>query len=168
MPWKFCMKELNLLAHLVSIVTNEWYERKIVAKFIFGLSSGYVVAKAQSITGSEIPILTETYNRLSRLQISLSQLTHECHPLAMAANDRGGQGPTCGRGGDWGFGGRGRFQCIYGGKQEHLEPSMRPIIFSYTRGGKVTYDRDVSAAGTPQATVFSIGEGILSLAVKLS
>ncbi|KAF3785131.1 hypothetical protein EJ110_NYTH28778 [Nymphaea thermarum] len=41
-------------------------ETGMVAKFLSGLSSEYSVAKSQILTGSELPDLADTYNRLSR------------------------------------------------------------------------------------------------------
>ncbi|KAF3777265.1 hypothetical protein EJ110_NYTH46202 [Nymphaea thermarum] len=45
-------------------------EQSMVAKFLQGLSSEYAVAKAQMLTGAEIPDLAEAYNRLSRLAVT--------------------------------------------------------------------------------------------------
>lgn len=60
-----------------------------MAKFIPRLSIEYTIAKTQLITGSEMPTLTEAYNRLSWFQISFSY-----HSSAMAANGGCGRGPT--------------------------------------------------------------------------
>lgn len=57
----------------------------MVAKFVSGLLLKYTVAKAQLMTENEIPTLTESYNRLSHLQISLAQPINESQPSAMAA-----------------------------------------------------------------------------------
>ncbi|KAF3772102.1 hypothetical protein EJ110_NYTH58762, partial [Nymphaea thermarum] len=48
-------------------------EQSMVAKFLQGLSPEYAVAKAQMLTGAEIPDLADAYNRLSRLAVTLSQ-----------------------------------------------------------------------------------------------
>ncbi|KAF3772660.1 Endonuclease V [Nymphaea thermarum] len=37
----------------------------------------YTVAKSQILTGSDLPDLADTYNRLSRLAVTLSQPTHD-------------------------------------------------------------------------------------------
>lgn len=51
----------------------------MVAKFVSSLSPEYSVAKAYSVIGDEISTLIETYNRLSRLQISLNLLMSPNH-----------------------------------------------------------------------------------------
>ncbi|KAF3779372.1 hypothetical protein EJ110_NYTH40953 [Nymphaea thermarum] len=97
----------------------------MVAKFLAGLSPEYAAAKDQMLTGSEIPELSDAYNRLSRLAISLSQPTGVTSASALVVGGgRGhGTGPYSarGRGIGRGTGGRGRFQCTYCGKIGHLE-----------------------------------------------
>ncbi|KAF3780196.1 hypothetical protein EJ110_NYTH39816 [Nymphaea thermarum] len=53
------------------------FEIGMVAKFLSGLSSEYSVAKSQILTSSDLPDLADTYNRLSRLAVSLTQPTHD-------------------------------------------------------------------------------------------
>ncbi|KAF3783210.1 hypothetical protein EJ110_NYTH32574 [Nymphaea thermarum] len=97
-------------------------EQSMVAKFLQGLSSEYAVAKAQMLTGVEIPDLAEAYNRLSRLAVTLSSSSSDIHASALAASGGRGRGLFRGRGMGRGLGvGRGRFQCTYCGKIGHLE-----------------------------------------------
>nr|VVW58635.1 unnamed protein product [Nymphaea colorata] len=94
----------------------------MVAKFLQGLSSEYAVAKAQMLTGAEIPDLAEAYNKLSRLAVTLSSPASDIHASALAASGGRGRGLFRGRGmGRGSGGGRGRFQCTYCGKIGHLE-----------------------------------------------
>ncbi|KAF3771682.1 hypothetical protein EJ110_NYTH59819 [Nymphaea thermarum] len=79
----------------------------------------YSVAKSQILTGSDLPDLADTYNRLSRLAVTLTQLMHDTPVPALVMS--GGRSHssfvgTRGRGA-----GRGRFQCSYCGKLGHLE-----------------------------------------------
>ncbi|KAF3780359.1 hypothetical protein EJ110_NYTH39032 [Nymphaea thermarum] len=97
-------------------------EQSMVAKFLQGLSSEYAVAKAQMLTGAEIPDLAEAYNRLSHLVVILSSPASDIHASALAAS--GGRGRGLFRGRDMGRGsggGRGRFQCTYCGKIVKIE-----------------------------------------------
>ncbi|KAF3774329.1 Subtilisin-like protease SBT2-3 [Nymphaea thermarum] len=97
-------------------------EQSMVAKFLQGLSSEYAVAKAQMLTGAEIPDLVDAYNRLSRLAVTLSSPSSDIHASALAAAGGRGRGLFRGRGmGRGSRGGRGRFQCTYCGKIGHLE-----------------------------------------------
>ncbi|KAF3774081.1 hypothetical protein EJ110_NYTH48291 [Nymphaea thermarum] len=97
-------------------------EQSMVAKFLQGLSSENAVAKAQMLTGAEIPDLAEAYNRLSRLAVTLSSSSSDIHAYALAASGGRGRGLFRGRGMGRGSGvGRGRFQCTYCGKIGHLE-----------------------------------------------
>ncbi|KAF3776077.1 hypothetical protein EJ110_NYTH49167 [Nymphaea thermarum] len=100
------------------------FEPTMVAKFLAGLSPEYATAKDQMLTGSEIPDLSDAYNRLSRLAISLSQPTGVTPASALAVGGGRSHGSTYsarGRGMGRGTGGRGRFQCTYCGKIGHLE-----------------------------------------------
>ncbi|KAF3771673.1 hypothetical protein EJ110_NYTH59828 [Nymphaea thermarum] len=98
------------------------FEPTMVAKFLAGLSPEYAAAKDQMLTGSEIPKLSDAYNRLSRLAISLSQPTGETSASALVVGGgRGSPYSARGRGIGRGTGGRGRFQCTYCGKIRHLE-----------------------------------------------
>ncbi|KAF3772684.1 GLE1 protein, partial [Nymphaea thermarum] len=89
------------------------------------LSPEYAAAKDQMLTGSEIPELSDAYNRLSRLAISLSQPTSVTSASALVVGGGRGHGGSPysarGRGIGRGTGGRGRFQCTYCGKIGHLE-----------------------------------------------
>ncbi|KAF3780475.1 hypothetical protein EJ110_NYTH39156 [Nymphaea thermarum] len=67
-------------------------ETGMVAKFLSGLSSEYSVAKSQILTGSELPDLADTYNRLSRFAATLSQTTHDTPISALVIS--GGRGPS--------------------------------------------------------------------------
>ncbi|KAF3773713.1 hypothetical protein EJ110_NYTH53668 [Nymphaea thermarum] len=103
---------------------NSHFEPTMVAKFLAGLSPEYATAKDQMLTGSEIPDLSDAYNRLSRLAISLSQPTGVTPASALAVGGGRSHGSTYsarGRGMGRGTGGRGRFQCTYCGKIGHLE-----------------------------------------------
>ncbi|KAF3787445.1 hypothetical protein EJ110_NYTH14985 [Nymphaea thermarum] len=98
-------------------------ETGMVAKFLSGLSSEYSVAKSQILTGSELPDLADTYNRLSRFAATLSQTTHDTPVSALVISggrDPSSFGGTRGRGTGRGAG-CGRFQCFYCGKIGHLE-----------------------------------------------
>ncbi|KAF3772763.1 hypothetical protein EJ110_NYTH57021 [Nymphaea thermarum] len=100
------------------------FEPTMVAKFLAGLSPEYAAAKDQMLIGSEIPDLSDAYNRLSRLAISLSQPAGVTPASALAVGSGRGHGSTYstrGRGIGRGTGGRGRFQCTYCGKIGHLE-----------------------------------------------
>ncbi|KAF3780336.1 hypothetical protein EJ110_NYTH39432 [Nymphaea thermarum] len=81
-----------------------------------------LLAKAQMLTGAEIPDLAEAYNRLSRLAVTLSSSASDIHASALAASGGRGCGLFRGRGMGCGSGGgRGRFQCTYCGKIGHLK-----------------------------------------------
>ncbi|KAF3788423.1 hypothetical protein EJ110_NYTH20863 [Nymphaea thermarum] len=73
-------------------------EQSMVAKFLQGLSSEYAVAKAQTLTGAEIPYLADAYNRLSRLAVTLSSPSSDIHASALAASGGRGRGVFRGRG----------------------------------------------------------------------
>ncbi|KAF3789137.1 hypothetical protein EJ110_NYTH19336 [Nymphaea thermarum] len=68
------------------------FEPTMVAKFLAGLSPEYVAAKDQMLTGSEIPELSDAYDRLSRLAISLSQPTGVTSTSALAVGGGRGHG----------------------------------------------------------------------------
>ncbi|KAF3777993.1 hypothetical protein EJ110_NYTH44602 [Nymphaea thermarum] len=72
------------------------FETGMVAKFLSGLSSEYSVAKSQIFTGSDLPNLTDTYNRLSRLAVTLSQPTHDTLVSALVISGRRGQSSFAG------------------------------------------------------------------------
>ncbi|KAF3771978.1 hypothetical protein EJ110_NYTH59055 [Nymphaea thermarum] len=81
-----------------------------VSKILQGLSSEYAVAKAQMLTGAEIPDLDDAYNRLSRLAVTLSSPSSDIHASALAASGGRGRGVFRGRGmGRGSLGGRERF-----------------------------------------------------------
>ncbi|KAF3786508.1 hypothetical protein EJ110_NYTH11712 [Nymphaea thermarum] len=141
-------------------------ETGIVAKFLYGLSSEYFVAKSQILTGSELPDLADTYNRLSRLAATLSQNTHDT--LVSALVTSGGQGPsslggTRGRGTGRGAR-RGRFQCSYCGKIGHLEdrcwdkhPHLRSNVSSGRGGGRIDTGKGPSSqAAHSKETIFMV------------
>ncbi|KAF3772422.1 hypothetical protein EJ110_NYTH57974 [Nymphaea thermarum] len=93
-------------------------------KQTYSQDKNYAAAKDQMLTGSEIPELSDAYNRLSRLAISLSQPTGVTPASALAVGSGHGHDSTYsarGRGMGRGTGGRGRFQCTYCGKIGHLE-----------------------------------------------
>ncbi|KAF3771566.1 hypothetical protein EJ110_NYTH60163 [Nymphaea thermarum] len=97
------------------------FETGMVEKFLSRLSSEFSVAKSQILTGSDLPDLADTYNRLSRLVVTLSQPTHDTPVSTLVIS--GGRGHssfagTRGRGTGRGAG-RGRFQCSYCGKLGH-------------------------------------------------
>ncbi|KAF3781891.1 hypothetical protein EJ110_NYTH35326 [Nymphaea thermarum] len=130
-------------------------ETSMVAKFLSGLSSEYSVAKSQILTGSELPDLANTYNRLSRFAATLSQTTHDTPVSALVIS--GGRGPSSfggTRGRSTGRGaGRGRFQCSYCGKIGHLEnrcwdkhPHLRSNVSSGRGGGRITTSRGPSSS----------------------
>ncbi|KAF3778361.1 hypothetical protein EJ110_NYTH32764 [Nymphaea thermarum] len=119
------------------------FEQHMVAKFLAGLSPDFAVAKAQMLTGAEIPDLAEAYNRLSRLAVTLSPSSTDAPSSALAAPGGRGQslaisgsrGQTFnrGRGGRSSGGGHGRFQCTFCGRLGHLEDRCwnkhgRPMI----------------------------------------
>ncbi|XP_031486894.1 uncharacterized protein LOC116255259 [Nymphaea colorata] len=66
------------------------FETGMVAKFLSWLSSEYSVAKSQILTGSDLPDLADTYNKLSRLAVTLSQPTHDIPVSALVIS--GGRG----------------------------------------------------------------------------
>ncbi|KAF3780056.1 hypothetical protein EJ110_NYTH40065 [Nymphaea thermarum] len=143
------------------------YEQSMVSKFLVGLSPEYSVAKAQMLTGSDIPGLAEAYNRLSRLAVTLPPSVSDTPTSALAAsNGRGSSSSSVsrGRGTGRGFGGRGRFQCTHCGKIGHLVDRCwdiygRPSGGSQGRGSKTPTGRGTSSSvptGMAQAT--AIGE----------
>ncbi|KAF3786683.1 hypothetical protein EJ110_NYTH24850 [Nymphaea thermarum] len=67
-------------------------ETGMVAKFLSDLSSEYSVAKSQILTGSELPDLADTYNRLNRFAATLSQTTLDTPVSALVIS--GGRGPS--------------------------------------------------------------------------
>ncbi|KAF3772899.1 hypothetical protein EJ110_NYTH56634 [Nymphaea thermarum] len=105
----------------------------------YSQDKNYAAAKDQMLTGSEIPELSDTYNRLNRLAISLSQPTGVTPISALAVGGGRGRGQghgstysVRGRGMGRGTGGRGRFQCTYCGKIGHVARERE-------RGGKVEF-----------------------------
>ncbi|KAF3778950.1 hypothetical protein EJ110_NYTH42411 [Nymphaea thermarum] len=82
-------------------------EQSMVAKFLQGLSPEYAIAKAQMLTGAEIPDLTEAYNRLSRLVVTLSQPSNDIQASALVASGGRGRSSFRGRGIGRGSGGDG-------------------------------------------------------------
>ncbi|KAF3779820.1 hypothetical protein EJ110_NYTH38114 [Nymphaea thermarum] len=99
------------------------FETGMVAKFLSDLSPEYSLAKSQIFTGNDLLDLADTYNRLSRLAVTLSQNTQDTPVSALVIS--GGRVPSS-FGGSRGRGigrgvGRDRFQCSYCGKIGHLE-----------------------------------------------
>ncbi|KAF3772803.1 hypothetical protein EJ110_NYTH56920 [Nymphaea thermarum] len=142
------------------------FEPTMVAKFLAGLSPEYAAAKDQMLTGSEIPDLSDAYNKLSRLAISLSQPAGVTPASALAVGSGRGHGSTYstrGRGIGRGTGGRGRFQCTYCGKIGHLEDRCwdkhgRPSSLSQgrnmvTKQGKSSTYSSMGSAQTATPTV---------------
>ncbi|KAF3776686.1 hypothetical protein EJ110_NYTH47620 [Nymphaea thermarum] len=66
------------------------FETGMVAKFLSGLSEKYSVAKSQILTESDLPDLADTYNRLSRLAVTLTRPTHDTPVSALVVS--GGHG----------------------------------------------------------------------------
>ncbi|XP_031497168.1 uncharacterized protein LOC116262168 [Nymphaea colorata] len=100
------------------------FEPTMVAKFLAGLSPKYTAAKDQMLTRSEIPNLSDAYNRLSHLAISLSHPAGVTPASALAVGGGRGHGSTYsarGRGIGRGTGGCGRLQCTYCGKIGQLD-----------------------------------------------
>ncbi|KAF3777146.1 hypothetical protein EJ110_NYTH46591 [Nymphaea thermarum] len=107
------------------------FEQHMVAKFLAGLSPDFAVAKAQMLTGAEIPDLAEAYNRLSRPAVTLSPSSTNTPSSALSVPGGRGQslaisgsrGQTFnrGRGGRSSGGGCGRFQCTFCGRLGQLE-----------------------------------------------
>ncbi|XP_049936413.1 uncharacterized protein LOC126410518 [Nymphaea colorata] len=95
------------------------FENSMVAKFLSGLPLEYSVAKSQILTGSDLPDLADTYNRLSRLAVTLTQATHDTPVSALVMS--GGHGHSSFFGSRGRGTGHGRFQCSYFGKLGHLE-----------------------------------------------
>ncbi|KAF3788075.1 hypothetical protein EJ110_NYTH13619 [Nymphaea thermarum] len=121
---KATYERLKFLCLLCKSCYKSHFEPTMVAKFLAGLFLEYAVAKDLMLTGSEIPDLSNAYNRLSHLAISLSQPAGVTPASALAVG--GGRGhsstySTRGRGIGHGTGGCGRFQCTYCGKIGHLE-----------------------------------------------
>ncbi|KAF3783314.1 hypothetical protein EJ110_NYTH30338 [Nymphaea thermarum] len=85
-------------------------EQFMVAKFLQGLSPEYAVAKAQMLTGAEIPDLADAYNRLSRLALTLSQPSSDLQASALVASGGRGRGSFRGRG--IGCGSRGEIETL--------------------------------------------------------
>ncbi|KAF3781664.1 hypothetical protein EJ110_NYTH36296 [Nymphaea thermarum] len=142
------------------------FEPTMVAKFLAGLSPEYAAAKDQMLTGSEIPDLSDAYNRLSCLAISLSQPAGVTPASALAVGSGRGHGSTYstrGRGIGRETGGRGRFQCTYCGKIGHLEDRCwdkhgRPSSLSQgrnmvTKQGKSSTYSSMGSAQTATPTV---------------
>ncbi|KAF3776309.1 hypothetical protein EJ110_NYTH48059 [Nymphaea thermarum] len=151
---------------------------KLMAKFLSGLSSEYSVAKSQILTGSELPDLADTYNRLSRFAATLAQTMHDTPVSALVIS--GGRGPssfggTRGRGTGRGAG-RGRFQCSYCGKIGHLEdrcwdkhPHLRSNVSSGRGGGRITTSRGPSSSqATHSKATISMVESSTDPSISMS
>ncbi|KAF3775405.1 hypothetical protein EJ110_NYTH50438 [Nymphaea thermarum] len=150
------------------------FEPTMVAKFLAGLSHEYAATKDQMLTGSEIPELSDAYNRLSRFAISLSQPTGVTPASALAVGSGRGHGSTYsarGRGMGRGTGGRGRFQCTYCGKIGHLEDRCwdkhgRPSSLSQGRNmvTKQSKSPAYSSMGSAQTATPTLEESSPSIA----
>ncbi|KAF3771775.1 hypothetical protein EJ110_NYTH59621 [Nymphaea thermarum] len=142
---------------------------KNVSKILQGLSPEYAVAKAQMLTGTKISDLVEAYNRLNRLNVTLSLPSTDTHPSALVASGGRECSSFRGRGIGRGLGGgRRRFQCTYYGKIEHLENRCwdkhgRPFAASIVRNAASKQDNYSlqSPIGYVQAAS-SVVEGSLS------
>ncbi|KAF3781854.1 hypothetical protein EJ110_NYTH35630 [Nymphaea thermarum] len=91
------------------------FETGMVAKFLYGLSSEYSVAKSQILTGSDLPNLADTYNRLSCFAVTLTQPMHDtpvCVLVMSGGHSHSSFVGTRGRGAGRGTR-RGRFQCSH-------------------------------------------------------
>ncbi|KAF3771737.1 hypothetical protein EJ110_NYTH59400 [Nymphaea thermarum] len=138
-------------------------ETGMVAKFLSSLSPEYSAAKSQILTGSDLPDLTDTYNRLSYLAVTLSQNTHDTPVSALVIS--GGRGPSL-FGGTRGRGtGRSRFQCSYCGKVGHLKDRcwdkhlhLRSSVSSGRGGGRIATGKGPSSsqAAHSKATISMI------------
>ncbi|KAF3773205.1 hypothetical protein EJ110_NYTH55827 [Nymphaea thermarum] len=150
----------------------------MVAKFLSGLSSEYSVAKSQILTGSELPDLANTYNRLSRFAATLSQNTLDTSVSVLVIS--GGRGPssfggTRGRGIGCGAG-RGRFQCSYCGKIGHLEdrcwdkhPHLRSNVSSGRGGGRIATSKGPSSSqATHSKATISMVESSIDPSISMS
>ncbi|KAF3772742.1 TPR repeat-containing thioredoxin [Nymphaea thermarum] len=132
------------------------------------------------LTGSEIRDLSDAYNRLSRLAISLSQPTGVTPASALAVGGGRSHGSTYsarGRGMGRGTGGRGRFQCTYCGKIGHLEDRCwdkhgRPSLLSQgrnmvTKQGKSPAYLSMGSAQTATPTLEESSPSIASETVNI-
>ncbi|KAF3780517.1 hypothetical protein EJ110_NYTH38653 [Nymphaea thermarum] len=137
-----------------------YFETSMVAKFLSGLYSEYFVAKSQILIGSDFPDLADTYNRLSRLAVTLSQPTHDTPVFAIVIS--GGRGHSSFvdmRGCGTGRGARcGRFQCSYCGKLGHLEdrcwdkhPHLHSTGSSSNGGGRTIIRKGPSSSNAPSS-----------------
>ncbi|KAF3784556.1 hypothetical protein EJ110_NYTH29949 [Nymphaea thermarum] len=153
-------------------------ETGMVAKFLSGLSSEYSVTKSQILTGSELPDLADTYNRLSHFAATLSQTTHDTPVSALVISE--GRDPssfegTRGRGTGRGAG-RDRFQCFYCGKIGHLEdrcwdkhPHHRSNVSFGCGGGRITTSRCPSSSqATHSKTTISMVESSTDPFISMS
>ncbi|KAF3779531.1 hypothetical protein EJ110_NYTH41266 [Nymphaea thermarum] len=102
---KFIYERLKALRPPCPTCHKTHGEQSMVAKFLQGLSPEYAVAKTQMLTGPEIPDLADAYNRLSRLAVTLSQLSSDLQTSALVASGGHGRGSFRGRGIGRGSGG---------------------------------------------------------------
>ncbi|KAF3792378.1 hypothetical protein EJ110_NYTH10418 [Nymphaea thermarum] len=129
-------------------------------------------------TGSELPDLADTYNRLSRFAATLSQTTLDTPVSALVIS--GGRGPssfggTRGRGIGRGAG-RGRFQCSYCGKIGHLEdrcwdkhPHLRSNVSSGRGGGRIATSKGPSSSqATHSKATISMVESSTDPSISMS
>ncbi|KAF3775687.1 hypothetical protein EJ110_NYTH48449 [Nymphaea thermarum] len=128
----------------------------LVAHLYFFLPTNreaYSVANSQILTGSDLPDLADTYNRLSRLAVTLTQPMHDtpvsAHVMSGGRSHSSFVG-TSGRGA-----GRGRFQCSYCGKLGHLEdrcwekhPNLCSVGPPGRRGGRTSTGKGSSSSTT--------------------
>ncbi|KAF3772223.1 hypothetical protein EJ110_NYTH58451 [Nymphaea thermarum] len=133
------------------------FETGMVAKFLSGLSSKYSVEKSQILTSNDLPDLADTYNRLSRLAVTLTHATHDTLVSTLVMSRGRGHSSFVGsRGRGTGHGaGRGRFQCSYCGKLEHLEdrcwdkhPHVRSAGPQGRGGGRTNVGKRSSSSST--------------------
>ncbi|KAF3784151.1 hypothetical protein EJ110_NYTH30997 [Nymphaea thermarum] len=154
------------------------FETGMVSKFLSDLSPEYSVAKSQILTGSDLPDLADTFNRLSHLAVTLSQNTHDTPVSALVIS--GGRGPslfggTKGRGTSRGAG-RNKFQCSYCGKVGHLEdrcwdkhPHLRLSISSGRGGGRIATGKGPSSSQAAHSkTTISMVESSTNPSISMS
>ncbi|KAF3781806.1 Serine/threonine-phosphatase BSL1-like protein [Nymphaea thermarum] len=136
------------------------------------------MAKCQILTGSDLSDLADTYNRLSRLAVTLSQITHDTLVSALVMS--GGQGHssfggTRGRGTGRGAG-HDRFQCSYCGKVGHLEDRcwdkhahLRSSASSGRGGGRITTGKGPSSSQAAHSkTTISMVESSTDPSISMS
>ncbi|KAF3784907.1 hypothetical protein EJ110_NYTH29288 [Nymphaea thermarum] len=127
---------------------------------------------------NDLPNLADTYNRLSRLAVTLSQNMQDTPVSALVIS--GGRVPNSfggsrGRGTCHGVG-RGRFQCSYCGKIGHLEdrcwdkhPHLRSNVSSRRGGGRIAISKGPSSSqATHSKATISMVESSTDPSISMS